>query len=65
MRSQLRIADLKGGNNGASKVLSVRVPAHILEAIDQVAKELDASKTDVTVALLNEGLHRVRKKLGG
>ena len=62
MRSQLRIADLKGGHNGRGRTISVRVPAHIAEAISQLAKELGASKADVTVALLNEGLHVVRKK---
>ena len=65
MRSRLRIADLKRGTPNASRVMNMRIPAHIAEAIDQLAKRLGASKAAVALALLNEGLDVVRKKRGG
>ena len=64
MRSKLRIADLTNGTTNASRVMNVRLPAHIVEAIEQLAKMLGASKTAVVLALLNEGLRVMRKKRG-
>lgn len=58
MRSDLRLDDLKGRSNGnkRSKLMNVKVPVDVSEEIDRVARELGATKTDVVVALLNEGL---------
>ena len=64
MRSPLRIADLKHGTKNASRVMNVRVPSHIAEAIDELAQRLGASKAAVVLALLNEGLELDRKKRG-
>ena len=64
MRSRLRIADLKRGENSASRVMNVRIPAHIAEAIDQLAKKLGTSKTALMLALLNEGLDVAGKNRG-
>jgi hypothetical protein len=66
MRSQLRIADLKKrGHDSASGMMNLRVPVHIFEAIDHLAKRLGTSKAAVVLALLNEGLDVVGKKRGG
>jgi hypothetical protein len=47
MPSPLRIADLKRSPKGARTTININVPAHIIEAIDQLAKKLGASKTSV------------------
>jgi predicted DNA-binding protein len=65
MRSQLRIADLQRGTRVPSRMMNVRIPTDVAEAIDQLSKKLGASKTDVVSALLNEGLNVARKKRGG
>jgi hypothetical protein len=36
--------------------MNVKIPAHLSDAIQRVAKEIGASKTEVVIALLNEGL---------
>ena len=70
MRSPLRIADLKrgtngGGTKGEGATLSVTsVPFRIVEAIEQLGKKLGASRKDVLLALLNEGLDVAGKKRG-
>ena len=56
MRSDLRLTDLRGRERGTSKLMNVKIPAHVSDAIQRVAKALGASKTDVVIALLNEGL---------
>jgi len=58
MRSDLRLTDLKRRERSASKLMNVFVPAEVSDAIGRVARELGTSKTDVVVALLNEGLDR-------
>lgn len=63
MRSQLRIADLKRRDPVPARLMSIKVPASIAGAIDRLAKDLGASKTDVVVALLNEGLGAATKKI--
>jgi hypothetical protein len=42
--------------------MTVQLPAHILTAIEHTAERLDASKREVLVALLNEGLARVETR---
>ncbi len=63
MRSELRIADLKRCDPVPARLMNVKVPASIAGAIDRLAKDLRASKTDVVVALLNEGLEAATKKI--
>ena len=36
--------------------MNVKVPSHMAAAIDQLTKQLGTTKTDVVIALLNEGL---------
>ncbi len=64
MRSQLRLADLKSRIPTGSKLMNVKIPAHITQAVDDLAKRIGTSKTEVIVALLNEGLAMVGKKRG-
>ena len=56
MRSDLRLMDLRRRERGSSKLMNVKIPAHVSEAIQRVARELGVSKTEVVIALLNEGL---------
>lgn len=58
MRSDLRLTDLKRRERSLSKLMNVKIPTHVSDAIHRVARELGASKTDVVIALLNEGLDR-------
>jgi len=60
-RSDLRIADLKRRVPAASRMMTVHLPADLVAAIERLAKELKASKTEVVVALLNAGLHDAAK----
>jgi len=55
-RSELRLKDLGERTRSARKLINVRIPADVLHGIERVARELRCSKTDVTIALLNEGL---------
>ena len=43
--------------------MNVRVPAPVSDAIERVANELGASKTEVVIALLNEGLDAAASSL--
>jgi hypothetical protein len=48
--------------------MNVKVPAHVLEAIDRMATELDTTKTAIVIALLEAALERgekIRKKFAG
>jgi hypothetical protein len=45
--------------------MNVKIPASIGDAIDRIAKELQLSKTEVVVALLNEGLEVAADRLRG
>jgi hypothetical protein len=65
MRADLRLQDLKGREKGLSKLMNVKIPAHISDAIQNVAKNLGASKTEVVIALLNEGLDISKHALKG
>jgi len=56
MRADLRLNDLRGRERSASKLMNVKIPAHVSDAIQKVARDLGASKTEVVIALLNEGL---------
>ncbi|MFQ5666052.1 MAG: hypothetical protein ACE5I7_06425 [Candidatus Binatia bacterium] len=56
MRAELRVRDLKNRERTSSRLMNVKIPIHVSNAIQKVAKDLGASKTEVVVALLNEGL---------
>ena len=56
MRVDLRLGDLRGRGQVASKLMNVKIPAEVNQKIQRVAEALKASKTEVVIALLNEGL---------
>jgi hypothetical protein len=56
MRSALRVSDLKNMERGGSRLMTVNIPAYVSDAIQKVASDLGASKAEVVIALLNEGL---------
>jgi len=61
-RSILRLKDLKARRPATSKLMNLKLPVEILDAIDRLAKKLNATKTSVVVALLNEALAAAGKK---
>lgn len=65
MRSDLRIVDLRRREGGRSKLMNVKIPTTLSDAIDRVVHELGVAKTDVIIALLNEGLDRSSEMLRG
>ncbi len=56
MRGELRLSDLKKREYTSSRLMNVKIPAYVSDAIQKVASDLGASKTEVVIALLNEGL---------
>lgn len=65
MRADLRLKDLRGREKSPSKLMNVKIPANVSDAIQNVAKQLGASKTEVVIALLNEGLDITSQQLKG
>lgn len=64
-RSNLKISDLMRRPPAASKLMNVKIPGQILDAIARLADDLDTSKTAVVIALLEAGLEaggRIKKK---
>ena len=64
----LRFDDLVSrGKSGSeqSKLMNVKVPASVLTRLDRVAARLSATKTEVVIAILNEGLEGAEKELKG
>ena len=61
-RSNLRLSDLTTQKKGRSKLMNVKVPVDVIARIDRIHKELGATKTDIVIALLNEGLDAVVEK---
>src|ERR1035437_4579910 len=64
----LRLNDLgTRGRKGReeSKLMNVKVPDHVLGRIDRVAGNLGATKTEVVIAILNEGLDTAESELEG
>ena len=61
-RSNLRLADLKARRLTGTRMMTVKVPVETAKAIDQLAKQLKATRTSVVVALLNEGLAMAKKR---
>jgi len=56
MKGDLRLRDLRRRERRTSKLMNVKVPVRINDTIQKVAGDLGVSKTDVVIALLNEGL---------
>lgn len=65
MRSDLRIVDLRRRQGATNKLLNVKIPVALSDAIDRVTGALGAAKADVVIALLNEGLDRSIEVLKG
>ncbi len=63
MRGELRLSDLKKREYSTSRLMNVKIPAYVSDAIQKVAEDLGASKTEVVIALLNEGLEQAAKAL--
>ena len=64
MRSELRLSDLKSREPVSTRLLNVKIPSAVDEQIAALAEQLGASKTEVVVVLLNEGLGRVEAAKG-
>jgi ribbon-helix-helix CopG family protein len=64
-RGTLRITDLKQRRPGSTRLMNVKLPVDVADAIDHLAKRLGTSKTEVVIALLNEGLAVVPKGTPG
>jgi hypothetical protein len=64
----LRLNDLvvrrKKGHE-ESKLMNVKVPTNVLGRIDRVAANLGTTKTEVIIAILNEGLDTAEGELKG
>ena len=54
----------KGGREPSS-LMNVKVPVRVLDRIRKVADQLSATKTEVVIALLNDGLVVAEKDLKG
>ncbi len=65
MPGDLKLRDLKQRERSTSRLMNVKIPAYVSAAIDRVAHDLDASKTEVVIALLNEGLQASATALKG
>jgi len=65
MRGNLRLSDLKNREYSSSRLMNVKVPAYVSDAIQRVAEQLGASKTEVVIALLNQGLDASERALKG
>ena len=63
-RSDIRLIDLKARQPFASRLMNVKVPADLMEAIDRLAEHLRANKTETVIMLLNEGLARSKRGKG-
>jgi hypothetical protein len=63
MRANLRLSDLEQqADHNATKLMNVKVPTSLNDAIDEMASNLECSKTDAVIALLNEGLDAFAEK---
>jgi len=60
MRSELRLSDLEKTKT-PSKLMNVKVPVNVSDAIDRLSRRLGSSKTATVIALLNEGLDVLRE----
>ena len=62
-RSRSGVTGRKQRTPTASRAMNFRVPMVVADAIDQLVDELDASKTNVIIALLNAGLDITAKRV--
>ncbi len=62
-RSGLRLDDLKRRTPTASRLMNVKVPTLVFDQIGTLSERLGVSKTDLVVALLNEGLALARRRV--
>ena len=62
-RSTLRLNDLKARRHTATRLVSLKLPLDIIATIERLSKKLRSNKTEVVVALLNEGLALAQKKI--
>ena len=65
MRSELKFNHLMTRERSTARLMNVKIPAYVSDAIERVAKDLDASKTEVVIALLNQGLEAASQALNG
>ena len=66
--ARLGLNDLVSRNttgSEASKLMNVKVPSTLLARLDALASKLRAKKTEVVIAILNEGLENADKELQG
>ena len=64
-RRKLRIAALKRRSPAAARLMNVKIPVRVSDAIARLAKELGATKTEIVVELLKVGLEKVAKVRAG
>jgi hypothetical protein len=60
-RSNLRLTDLKQREPEGGCLINAKVPAHVADAITEIAAHVGTTKTDVVVALLNTGLDVMKR----
>jgi hypothetical protein len=59
-RRELRIADSKR-RSPAARLMNVKIPVRVSDAIARLAKEFGATKTEIVLVLLKAGLEKVAK----
>jgi hypothetical protein len=64
-RPHWRVAGLMQRASHIPRVMNIRIPAAVANAVEQLASDLNATKTDVIVALLKAGLRITETKLRG
>lgn len=62
--ANVRLRDLMSDNAGRepSRLITVRVPQHVLKDVRAMADRFGSTYADTVVALLNEGLDAARKR---
>jgi predicted DNA-binding protein len=60
----LRLADLTAHPTGEEKLLSIRLPVELVQRLDHACEVLRARKSEVVVAMLNEGLENYEATIG-
>ncbi len=61
-RAVIRVADLLSKTQRTNaRLWNIRMPAALFRQIESLADEIGAAKTEVVVALINDGLEVVRK----
>ena len=60
----LRLADLTEHPAREEKLLSIRLPVELIDRLDHACQVLRARKSEVVVAMLNEGLESYKATMG-